>query len=405
MSTARGEGSIIKRNIIALMTYSVFRGFAISGYQALFSAYMKTVGFSMADIGVAITASALSAVLITPGFGGIIDYYGARVATTFTGLLIVLSLGLLAFPHPSLAVFIASYILFMLSFSLGQPARSTLLAQSVPVYRYGYYLGVVTTSFAVARIAGPTVSGILVIHEGYPRLFMLLSFLVLVGVILFHILSIEPRAGNSAQQSLITVFLESYKHALRPQRRIARLYPLLFLDRGGWSLWFPLLSAYLKSIGYVEDEIGFFYTIQNISHASTAIFWGRLVDRMGTTRVIVLSEFLRITALLFFMSSTEQAVIAAGFAFVGFSIAAWIPAYNKLVAQLAGDRLGEAYANANAVRSLAGTPTPSIGGYLSQVRGINTVFMLASILFIFSALYAQRSFSCSKRSNPRTSRG
>jgi DHA1 family multidrug resistance protein-like MFS transporter len=378
------------------MAYSVFRGFAISGYQALFSAYMKTVGFSITDIGVAITTSALLAALITPGFGGVIDYYGARIATTFTGLLIVLSLGLLALPKPSLLVFVASYILFMLSFSLGQPARSTLLAQSVPVYSYGYYLGVVTTTFAAARVAGPTISGILVVREGYPRLFALLSSLVLIGVILFHTLSVNI-GEKKHTKGLAKVFIESYHRALRPQGRIMRLYPLLVLDRGGWSLWFPLLSAYLKSIGYAEDSIGLFYTIQNITHASTAIVWGKLVDRVGTSRVIVFSEALRVLALASFMLSTSQTVIAIGFALIGSAIAAWIPAYNKLVAQLARERLGEAYANANAVRSLASTPMPSIGGYLSQAIGINTVFILASLLFIVSAMYTSRILTCRRR--------
>lgn len=87
------------------------------------------------------------------------------------------------------------------------------------------------------------------------------------------------------------------------------------------------------------------------------------------------------------MLSTSRVVIAIGFALIVSSIAAWIPTYNKLVVQLAKERLGESYANANAVRSLASTPMPSIGGYVSQIRGMSTVFCLASALFAISAIY------------------
>ncbi len=390
----------LKRNVIALTLFSFFRGFSVSGYQALFSAYMKTLGYSMTSIGAALTVSSIIAALIAPGFGGIIEYYGARITTTATGIALVAALALLAHPSPPYIVFIVSYALFMLAFSLGQPARSTLLARSVPVQRYGYYVGITVTAFAAARIVGSIASGWIALKTSYTTLFAFLAVLAAIGVSLFHILSMEPKQ-DSTRLRFRDVVIGAYRRALKPNPRILKLYPLLVIDRSAWSLWFPLLSAHLKAVGYNEGEIGLLYTVQSVLFALSSVPWGRIADRIGPAETIALSEAIALSAIPLLASPTPWFIAAAGMAVVGFSIAAWIPAYNKLVAQLAGDRLGEAYANANAVRSLAGTPTPSIGGYLYQASGPIVVYSVSAVLMIASALYAYKVLRCPKNRKRR----
>jgi alpha-D-ribose 1-methylphosphonate 5-phosphate C-P lyase len=60
------------RNVRALTLFSLFRGFSVSGYQALFAAYMRTIGYSMSSIGGVITVASI--------IGAIIDCVGARTA-------------------------------------------------------------------------------------------------------------------------------------------------------------------------------------------------------------------------------------------------------------------------------------------------------------------------------------
>ena len=395
-----GRELFLKRNVIALTLFSFFRGFSVSGYQALFSAYMKTLGYSMTSIGAALTVSSIIAALIAPGFGGIIEYYGARITTSLTGIVLVVALVLLAHPSPPYILFIVSYALFMLAFSLGQPARSTLLARSVPAQRYGYYVGITVTAFAAARIIGSTASGWIALKTSYPTLFAFLALLAVVGVSLFHAFSIELKQ-DTVKLGLKDIIIGAYQRALKPDPRILRLYPLLVIDRSAWSLWFPLLSAHFKAMGYNEGEIGLLYTVQSTLFALSSMPWGRVADYIGPARTIALSEAIALLAIPLLVSPVPWFTAAAGMAVVGFSIAAWIPAYNKLVAQLAGDRLGEAYANANAVRSLAGTPTPSIGGYLYQANGPAVVYSVSAILLIVSAFYAYKVLTCPKNKKER----
>ncbi|ABM80998.1 MFS transporter [Hyperthermus butylicus] len=377
---------VIRMNVAALSLYSLFRGFSVSGYQVLFSAYMRSLGYSMTSIGGAVTVSSLAGALLAPGFGAVIECYGARLTTTLTGLMLVVSLLLLSIPEPGYAAFVASYVLYMLAFSLGQPARSTLLAKSVPGELHGYYTGVTMAVFATARIVGPLTAGWLAARAGYPQAFTVLTLSAAVGVTVFHILSMEP--SEPACKNTLQKLRSAYTSALKPHKELRRLYPLLVVDRSGWSLWFPLLSAQLKAVGYTEDQIGALYTASSLLQATTSMVWGRLTDRLGPAKTVASSELLGAAALPLLANPHPWINAAAGMALIGLSIAAWVPAYNKLVAQLARGNLGEAYANANAVRSLAGTPTPTIGGIIYETLGPAALYTLSATLLTTSAAYA-----------------
>ncbi len=373
------------RNVRALVLFSLFRGFSVSGYQALFAAYMKTVGYDMASIGGVVTASSLMGALIAPGFGAVIDCVGARIITTLTGLLLVASLGLLELP-PGLPVLVASYTLFMLGFLLGQPARSALMARSVPRESLGYYISLTTTAFAVSRIAGPYLSGLIVVKRSYMLAFAVLTLAALIGTIVFHALSVE--AGKRRCTSLGRDIVAAYKRSLRPHRALRKFYLFLVIDRNSWSLWFPLLSAQLKAAGYREDMIGLFYTSSSVMMSATSIAWGKLADKLGS-KILAVSELLGLLAAVFVAAMKPWYYPLLGLSFAGLSIAAWVPAYNRAIALLASrENIGEAYASANAVRSLAGAPTPIIGGAIYDSFGARALYTVSGALLLLAGIYA-----------------
>ncbi len=383
------SGSVALRNVAALTLYALFRGFAVGGYQALYSAYMKTLGYSMAGIGGAVTASSLIAALLAPGFGAVIDAVGAKLTTTLTGLLSLASTALLSIPNPSYPVFILSYLAFMLAFTLGQPARSTLLAQSTPPALHGYYFAVTMVAFSASRTLGPLVAGWLAARN-YPQAFQAMTLAVGVGLAAFQAIAVEPKKQRAGRAGLQEAVASAYCRALRPRRELARLYTFLIIDRSGWSLWFPLLSAHLKAAGYNEEQIGLIYTTASLAQTIASIPMGKLTDRLGPRRMIALSEALGAASAALLANPIPLPAPLAALALAGLSIAAWVPAYNKLIPQLAHNNLGEAYANANAARSIAGTPTPIIGGALYQTLSPQTPFLLSTAILAAATAYAAK---------------
>ncbi|MET1101449.1 MAG: MFS transporter [Pyrodictiaceae archaeon] len=395
----RNTGS---RNLIALTVYALFRGFTVGGYQALYSAYMKTLGYSMASIGAAVTASSLIAALVAPGFGVFIDILGAKLATLVTGLIALLAVGLLSVPSPGYSMFIASYMSFMLAFVLGQPSRSTLLAKSISPERYGYYFALITLAFSASRAVGPLVTGWIALHN-YSQAFQVMTLSTATGLSAFYMMAREPeRQERGKGRTLNELLLEAYHRTFKPRQELAKLYLFLVLDRSGWSLWFPMLSAYFKALGHSEEEIGLFYTMTSLVQTISSIPLGKLADKAGAVKVLASSEAMGTAAVILLAEPRPIALLVTALTLIGLSIAAWIPAYNKLVAQLARGRLGETYASANAVRSIASIPAPILGGLLYQSLGPQTPFIASALVLALATLYARTLAPADKTLNAQT---
>ncbi|BEP17415.1 hypothetical protein PYJP_07670 [Pyrofollis japonicus] len=224
------------------------------------------------------------------------------------------------------------------------------------------------------------------VKTSYQLAFGVLAVVALLGAVLFHIYSVEP--GKESCNNMYSRISKAYQRLLRPYPELRRFYLFLIFDRVAWSLWFPLLSGQLKDAGYREDMIGLFYTAQSATMSATSMVWGKLADRIGFL-VIAVSEFLGALALAFIYLMKPWIFPLVGLALVGLSIAAWVPSYNRTIAVLArGESLGEAYASANAVRSIAGAAPPILGGLIYDELGSLSLYGLAVVLLVGAGIYA-----------------
>ncbi len=375
----------VRRNLGSLAVYNVLRGFSVGGYQALFGFYMSSLGYAMRSVGGAASIASLVGALLAPAVGYLIDSYGSRATVAATGALLAAGLYVL-YLSDAYYVLVLSYTLFMLAFYFGQPARASFLAYSVGVERLGSNVGLIASTFSAARIVGPFAAGYMAARLGFRPTFLILGILVTLGFTLFWALSREPVARRRRHASLKEGFRETYSKLFRPGPLLATVYLFIGVDRFVWALWLPLLSAHLENRGYSETVVGVLFSVQGLVQTVALPLAGRVADRLGPFVMAASSEALgALTALLLAYLPGSMAV-GAGFAALGLSIAFWVPGYNILIARLA-ERLGEAYASANAVRGVAGIPAPYIGGYLYDVVGLAAPFTAsAAALLVLGVL-------------------
>lgn len=376
------------RNVASLAMFNLFRGLGVGGFQALFPLYMASLGFSMSDIGAAVTIASLLAALLAPAVGYIIETYSSRRVAVFTGVMLSVSL-LIAGTQSSYLALVTAYVLFMLSFFLGQPARMTFLAKSVPAERLGFYIGLTSSLFSASRILGPAVGGLAVAALGYQYTFQALSLLALLGSILFLGISREVGLGPNIRGVTVTGFIESYKRTLSPEPSLKLVYAFAGIDRAAWSLWFPLLSAHLGSLGFSEPEVGLLISIAGLTQAASLPVTGRVTDRMGASRTLAASEIIGALAAVQVVSPGSFLVAGIAMGMIGLSIGLWIPGYNSLIAR-SSTRLGEAYASVNAVRGISGVPSPYIGGALYDLLGRWAPMYLSATALIITTAIALR---------------
>lgn len=374
-------GGAWNRNVASLTAFNALRGATVGGFMALLPMYMKHLGYSMDSIGGVIAASSLAISAFLPPIGYVIDRHGPRLMVALTGLLLAVA-PLIAAYSRSLAPLGVAYGLFLFSFLAGQPARMSFLAASVDGGILGSAVGLTSSAFSASRTAGPALAGILAKTRGFQEAFLTLTLATLAGLTVFALLS-RPVESPSRPRSVG----EAYRYLARPPRRFALLLGYVSLDRFAWSLWFPMLSAHLYAAGYQEDQVGYIITMSGVVQTLLLPATGRVTDKLGSWAMLAASEASGVAAAALYSTPEPWQRVALAAALLGFSFASWIPAYNALVARVAGGS-GGAYAAANTARSLMGAPAPYLGGYLYDAIAPWAPFTLSALLLSAATAYA-----------------
>ncbi len=395
------SGRPASRNVPALSVYSVMRGAGVGAYRTLLPLYLLVLGYSLEIIGGIATIALLVNVLLLPLLGMLIDHIGRKIIAGLAGVLISLAL-LIPALTTYLPLLIVSYVLFFVSWAMGQPARSALLADSVPPERLGRAFSLVTLGFTAARVISPYTAGWLAEVLGYRDAFTLFSAVVLGGVVAFMIMGVETRVEKRSLR--LEDIVEAYKASLRPPEKLRPLYVFTSVDRASWSLWMPLLSAYLGArFGLSPAEVGLLMSISSAAQSLMLPLAGRLVDSLGAFRLMVSSEILGIASALAIAFSNAVALYGAMIV-LGASLATWIPAYNALIAALTeADVRGRVYSSVNMARMASSIPSPWIGGTLYhalQDAFPQAPFVLSAVIMGFNALYMYSRRSMVGRGGP-----
>ena len=371
----------MNRNVVGLSIHNLLRGLAVGGFQAMFGVYAYHLGYDMAFIGLSAAISLSLSAIIAPLYGVLIDTVGSRFSTSLSGMIQAASL-IILMNSTSIEGLILAHILFITAFTTGQPARVTFLARSVPESKLGSYIGVTTLFFSSSRIAGPVVAGFVAAKRGFPEAFGLLATASMLGVALFLAIT-KPIESESRFRASVNIgrVLEAYKMLVKPPRGLGPVFGVAAVDRLGWSLWFPLLSAHLYRSGFSEEAVGVLVAFMTLIQTISLPALGRLADSIGPRAVLALAEASGAAGLITLAVSKSPTLVALALALLGVSIGGWIPAFNKVVAMVsASSRLGESFAATNSVRILISSPMPLLGGRIYEALGPIPVLLAAATL-------------------------
>ncbi len=372
--------------IPVLSVVSLLRGVGASVLMTFLPVYAVLQGLDLPSIG-AITAVATAlGVALMPVAGFLADSVGRRSLLVLSTVLLASSLALPTV-LPGVAGVFTAYSLFHLSLALWFPARSATLAESVERDVMGTSFAAVSLAFQVARAVTPYLAGLVIGSAGYSILFTLSSVVVVVAAL---ILLTMLREGPPTQGSNFS--LRDFVRGLIPSKGELSFQVFLCMDRASWRLWFPLLNSYMKAyLGLSEPVIGLVNTLRGAASIAGVLISGRLVDKLGWFPVLVASEVLGVTSALLAAVSRSGVLMGISLAFVGLSVAFWVPSFNVAISSLSPGRseLGRSYARANFYRSVVSIPFPWVGGQLYALipflpMAVASVSMVASTAVLAS---------------------
>ncbi len=324
------------------------------------------------------------AFIVSPMWGRFGDRYGRKKVLLFLSVGASICIFLMSFAR-------SVYELFLLRLIIGFFAGFISMAQAfiatqTPKEIAGKVMGTLQTGAVSGGLLGPLLGGILADSFGFKYTFLLTSTIIFCTslIILFFVQEIRPIHDKE------TLLSYSGKQVFR---LIFTYQPLLVVMLVGMIVQIanlsiqPLLAIYVSEL-HGEQNLAFLsgatFSAVGFGNLLMAREWGKLGDRIGYEKVLLLLSFLGALAFFpqAFVTSIWQLILLR--VFFGMIIGGVIPCITAYIRHIVPYSIqGEVLGYNTSFRFLGNVIGPVIGGFLAGIYGISSVFIITSGLFIF----------------------
>ena len=393
------EAIALRGNIRVLALSSFMWGLYFSMLNVVLQPFTLSLGVSVVVLGILHSFGSrlggLVASLIQPISGWLSDTRGRKLVVVLGSVvsLTFLSLFLLAAYTGSWIVLVPAYLFLGLSM-LSSPATQSLAAESVDVKKRTMAFSTISFFFLLPGAATTFVGGYLADAFGYPIIFLLGIILeaMNLGLVVLLLKETYSRPSERTRKEGLASFI---RRALMPPPNLRGFYVAITADAFSWGLGAYILYGLLRAeFEFTNTEIGFVAGAFMTSFAAAQLPIGKLIERFGSKRSLVVSETLGIPLMLGWLSSTEVASFALLGIFGGVIAACWVPAMQTiLVNSVPAEDRGGGVGRLAAFRGLVSFPAPIIGGVLYERWGFwapITAGLAGVVVTVFLLLFLVR---------------
>ncbi|MFD1927997.1 MFS transporter [Sporosarcina siberiensis] len=330
------------------------------------------------DAGLLMSIFLLSAILVRPFTGKILDVYGKR-KMLWIGLVLYLGCTILYYFIEPFQGLLALRFVQGIFFSLITTAAGSLAVDNIPVTRRGAGLGYYTMSTNLAVVLGPLIGLFIIQYYSFDMLFIVMSFIMIIGVItsLSIIQKDFPDAASVQKKFALGDLFE--KKAL-PISLLASVISF------SYASVLSYLSIYAQAKDLLELASTFFLIYAAVMLVARP-FTGRIFDEKGPQFVIIpgFISFIIGLILLAFMDSTFVFLFAG--AFLGFGYGSIVPSFQTLAMQ-ATDPERSGYATATFFTLFdSGLAIGSfVFGLIAISYGYQNVYLIAAFLILIASI-------------------
>lgn len=369
---------------------------SISFVMSFLPLYVKSLGISdpgaaAAWSGVLMGVSAFFASISAPIWGNIGDRVGRKPMVErvlFVNTILIVLLGLASNVWHVL-------ILRSLQGALGgfSPAAIALVTSITPAAEVGFALGFYQFAMTVGLALGPLLGGYLADTVSFRTAFFVMAGLSLVAALLVRFSVFEKFTrpqGNKKGESFIT----SLKQLLS-SRSLLILFSVNLLVQFSLIIVAPIVPLFIHSLDPASTRVttmtGLILASGGVSSAISAVYLGRISDRVGPKRILVGCALgaAFVTLLQVAVVSPWQflALRIVGGAFTG----GMLPSSNTLINRLIPrERKGTAFGVAASFSMMGVVFGPITGGLLgASPVGYRGVFAITAVLLLLTAIWVK----------------
>jgi MFS transporter, DHA1 family, multidrug resistance protein len=281
MTTSRSFVLICTVGILCFISYNMVRMPALS-------LFAESLGASPERIGLIVSISTITGVLLKLPSGALSDIYGRR----FLLRIGVVAFGLPPFIYPFITDLDALMALRFLHGMATAMFAPSALATVAELYRErrGAALGTYTACTQSGSLLGPFLGGYLIHTAGFDTAFVTAGVFGCVAMVLFYSLHLDVAVPQRKEQGTAAVLSEMWKGFSIVARNKKVLITSMtdgakMIANGALMAFLPLYGI---SAGLNPGEVGMLFTVQAFTSFFSKPIMGRISDRVGRQPLIVL---------------------------------------------------------------------------------------------------------------------
>ncbi|HMQ31221.1 MAG TPA: MFS transporter [Chloroflexaceae bacterium] len=334
-------------------------------------------------VGMVFSSQAITMAIASPLWGSLSDRLGHKLMVQramFGGAVVLLLMG---FARSAEELALLRAVQGALTGTIS--AANALLAAEAPKERLGYAMGILQMGLWGGLSAGPMLGGVLADAYGYRMPFFLTAaLLALAGLLVAFGVRGGGRPAPGARpkgQGLVAGW-----RAILTARGMLPTYGLRFLSSLAHTMLLPFTPLFIQTLMLGEAALGTFtglvVGLASAAGTATAIYFGRLGDRVGHKQVLIACA--AAAALLYL----PQALVVAPWQLLALQVlsgAAWggvTPALGALLARYGGGgREGAIYGLDNSLVAGARALAPVVGALVVTAFGLRGLFVATAVIY------------------------
>jgi MFS transporter, DHA1 family, multidrug resistance protein len=340
--------------------------------------------------GMVFSAQAITMMIASPVWGALADRYGRKVMVqraTFGGAVILLLMG---FVGSAEELILLRAIQGLITGTVS--AANALVAATAPRERTGYAMAVLQVGLWSGIAVGPLIGGFTADLVGYRATFVLTAVLLVIAGLLVRYGVEEEFAPALAVGERHPGLLSGWRLILA-QPGVSLTYFIRFLSHLGRTMIFPIAPLFVQSLlvnqARLNTVTGLVIGLASAASTISAIYLGRLGDRIGHRQILVVASFA--AALLYLPQSlvTQAWQLLLLQTLSGVAAGGVVPAISALLARYSkAGAEGAVYGLDNSVGSAARAIAPLVGATVAYWFGLRATFAATGVLLLFMAITA-----------------
>ncbi|MFD0958558.1 MFS transporter [Paenibacillus chungangensis] len=339
--------------------------------------------------GVIFAGNFVTAFIFQPIWGKLADRYGRKLMLLRSGFGMAVVMVLMGFAESPWHLL----LLRMLNGTISgfNPASIALVSATTPKERMGFAMGSIQSGAIAGTILGPFIGGLLADAVGFRPIFYITGSLLFMASLLALFVVKESFDRSKAAARVQATVMEGFRQLSRIPQLLA-LFGVTLLIQFAHMSPMTLIPLYVQELQGSTENIaflaGFVGSVTGLSNMIASPLLGRLSDRIGAQRVLMVS--LLGAAIAFIpqaMADSVWQLIISRFIF-GMFLGGLIPAVNALIRKYTPDGMeSRAYSFNTSTLSLGNMIGPIAGGALSGWIGIHGLFLVSAVLMLMNGAW------------------